>query len=351
MQKTEHIESPLTDLNDIKEHIKPYLKDDKYQRWIAPIEIRGNSDSSITLLLPNRFFLNKIKKEGLLAKFVEIACDIAKRKIEVSCEVCDSGLISKSTIHEIDSRAVQLPLWPDEVRAMPNHIARSNLFAAIKQGRRKMHNETVIESRGDACLCVTGHQLDQADADVWKQLLHLSRQKIAGERIYFTRYEILKSLDRRIGNSSYQWLDKAIDRIKTTNLSIETSKYKVSFNLIDSFVRNKETGEYWMTINPDVVKLFDRQEFSLIDWDRRKQISRGNQLAKWLQTYVASHQAGKPHSIEIKKIKKWSGNEGQFKVFKARNLPAALKELERLNIIQDWKIKADGQVVWFRPKS
>ena len=339
-------ENHFTALSNIKEYFKSYLKDNKYKLWIEPIKVQVNSDTSLTLLMPNIYSLNKFKKEGFLLKFIELACNITKHKVEVRCELCES--ISKP--NDVN-RNVQLPLWPDEVRAMPNHIARSSLFAAIKQGRRKMLNATNLDSRGDATLYVTGIQLDQADADVWKQLLHLSRQKIAGDRIYFSRYEILKALGRRIGKTGYKWLDSSIDRIKTTNLSVETTKYKVSFNLIDSFTRNKETGEYWMRINPDVVKLFDRQEFSLINWDIRKRISRGNQLAKWLQTYVASHKMGKSHSIDIKKLKKWSGNEGQLKVFKSRNLPAALKELERLDIIKNWEIKPNGQVVWVRSET
>ena len=37
----------------------------------------------------------------------------------------------------------QLPLWPDLERAIPNHLARSSLFAPIAPGRRKQHDRLV----------------------------------------------------------------------------------------------------------------------------------------------------------------------------------------------------------------
>lgn len=245
----------------------------------------------------------------------------------------------------------QLPLWPDEARAMPNCLARSSLFAAIQPGRRKMYDRTKLESRGDASLNVSGKQLDQADADVWKQLLHLSREQLAGERVYFSRYSMLKALGRATGKNDYLWLQKSIERLKSAILWIETKKFQTGFNLIDDFDHDKETGEYWVKLSPKAVRLFDRQEFTLIDWEIRKQIKRGNQLAKWLQTYIASHKAGEKHSINITYLKKWSGQgDSRMNNFKNRALPSALNELERLGIIKNWKIHSNGQVTWLRPE-
>ncbi len=41
----------------------------------------------------------------------------------------------------------QLPLWPDLERAIPNHLARSSLFAPIAPGRRKQHDRAEIAKR------------------------------------------------------------------------------------------------------------------------------------------------------------------------------------------------------------
>ena len=40
----------------------------------------------------------------------------------------------------------QLPLWPDLERAIPNHLARSSLFAPISRGARKTHDRAEIAS-------------------------------------------------------------------------------------------------------------------------------------------------------------------------------------------------------------
>ena len=64
-------------------------------------------------------------------------------------------------------RQMFLPGLEDFMRAMPNHIARSSLFAPVARGRRRLHDGTVLESRADAEIRYSGRQLDEAQADVW----------------------------------------------------------------------------------------------------------------------------------------------------------------------------------------
>ena len=52
----------------------------------------------------------------------------------------------------------QLPLWPDLERAIPNHLARSSLFAPISRGARKTHDRAEIASREDVKIMFTGKQ-------------------------------------------------------------------------------------------------------------------------------------------------------------------------------------------------
>jgi hypothetical protein len=54
---------------------------------------------------------------------------------------------------------------------MPNHVARSSLFAPVARGRKVLHEQAVLVSRADATITYTGYQLDEAQADAWMQLM------------------------------------------------------------------------------------------------------------------------------------------------------------------------------------
>ena len=81
---------------------------------------------------------------------------------------------------------VQLPLWPEVKRGVPNSVLRGALFAAIQgKGRRYMDGKLLAAQKGTA-VRFTGKQLDQSDLDVWEQALHLARQHPLGTRCDFT---------------------------------------------------------------------------------------------------------------------------------------------------------------------
>ena len=248
------------------------------------------------------------------------------------------------------AQVIQLPLWPEELHAMPDHLARTPLFAPIRRGRRPHHERAALACRSDVAVLYTGPQLDQADCDVWMQALHEARGLPLGEPIYINRADFLRQIGRcERGQAAYQWLADSFSRLAFSNLEIETKRYKVGFHLIDSYALNKETGEYWLSINPRALILFSNHEFGLIDWTKRLRISRGNDLAKWLQNYAASHAADKTHTIDVRLLQQWSGAEGRLRDFRDRALPKALAELKRLEIIKDARIREDGKVTWRRP--
>ena len=75
---------------------------------------------------------------------------------------------------------IQLPLWPEPKRAVPNDILRSALFAAIQGKGREYTKQRLIAAYDGVQIKYTGEQLDQSDLDVWEQVLHLARQQPLG---------------------------------------------------------------------------------------------------------------------------------------------------------------------------
>ena len=130
------------------------------------------------------------------------------------------------------AEVIQLPLWQTVERAIPNHIARSSLFAPIARGRRKFHDKEALVSRADVKIYFTGKQLDEADCDVWMQLLHIANQYPLGEPVPINRAEALRSIGRNTGNNDYLWLHESIRRLHLASIEIGYFCPKVRIGLI-----------------------------------------------------------------------------------------------------------------------
>ncbi|PRP68513.1 hypothetical protein BUE93_22190 [Chromobacterium amazonense] len=249
----------------------------------------------------------------------------------------------------IEQKGGSLPLFPEMESAMPNHLARSALFAPIRPGRRTIYDKSILASRDDVEILYSGKQLDMADNDVFLQALRASQGYATGAPVIFNRAEFLREIGRSTGKNDYVWLEESFDRLATGTLYIKTKNYKTVLHLIDAYAKNEISGKYWLRLNPEILKLFSQKSYGFIDMDARRQINRGQELAKWLQNYVASHEGGKTHTIDGKSLQKWSGTMGRFRDFMSRSLPKALAELERLCLIQNSRIREDGKVTWYKP--
>lgn len=64
-----------------------------------------------------------------------------------------------------------LPEIGELYRTMPNHIARSSLFAPIGTKPKQIYSDVTLVSRQDAVIKFSGEQLDESQADVWMQVM------------------------------------------------------------------------------------------------------------------------------------------------------------------------------------
>lgn len=241
-----------------------------------------------------------------------------------------------------------LPLFPPLDSAMPNHLARSSIFAPIKTGERQKHEKALMASRGDASIYYSGLQLDMADNDVFLQALRVAQGMQLGDTIYFNRAQFLRNIGRSVGKSQYEWLQESFYRLTSGTVIIQTKRYKAALHLIDGYALDEQTGEYWLRMNPEIIKLFGHMEYGLVDMHTRLRIGRRQDMAKWLQNYVATHEEGKTHVISAQLLQLWSGSGGRLRDFQSRSLSKALTELERLGLIRDIQFRPDGKVSWWR---
>ena len=233
-----------------------------------------------------------------------------------------------------------LPGMEEWVRAMPNHLARSSLFAPVARGRKKMHNESVLVSRSDCVLTYTGEQLDEAQADVALQLIFDGKQHPLGVPVTFHRRSFLQSIGRASSGPNYEWLHRTMKAFAKATLIIEArtpegaKRYHVGdtkpFRILD-FEYTAATEEYSYTLDPRWKMLFGNREYALVDWGKRLQIGRNLDMAKTLQRLIAtSKDSTQRYNLEWLKDKmQYTSPMRKFK----ESIRTSIDELQRLDVI------------------
>jgi len=250
-----------------------------------------------------------------------------------------------------------LPGIDEFMRAMPNHIARSSLFAPVARGRKKILKDAVLVSRADAVIKFWGEQLDEAQADVWMQAIHEASNYSLGTPVIVKRARFLRSIGRHVGNYEYKWLLRTFEALTFAMLVVDVTKngqpkYEIgkkrALHLIDGFDYDEETESYTLRIDPRWRLMFENREFALIDWNKRLRFGPRQDMAKALQRLVAtSNDQVQRNPLEwLKRKLEYAGRMRDF----VDALNRAMRELERLEIIVGGRIetstKGRPQTVW-----
>jgi hypothetical protein len=266
-----------------------------------------------------------------------------------------------------EQKAAETPrqLWLPgfDIGAMPSHINRSSLFAPVARGRRKFHRQAAMVTRSDCVLEYTGEQLDEADADLVMALIFFAQKQPLGKPVPLQRSQLLRKIGRSTGKHDYDWLHRRIKALTEATLFLEAKKpdgstrysigKTVSFRIVSGFVYDDETESYTYTLDPRWVQMFSNREYSLIDFERRLMIGRGQDMAKALQRLVAtSADPVQRYALDWLKSKlEYSGRMRDFR----DALMRACAELERLNIIARARIeqstRARAQLAVWLPAS
>lgn len=234
-----------------------------------------------------------------------------------------------------------LPGMNQVMRAMPNHVARSSLFAPIAKGRREFHREYPLVCRTDVIMSYTGEQLDEADADLVLELMYEARQAPLGNPVAICRAAFLRAIGRNVGRSQYEWLHRRMKALTVATLSIEVRKpdgsmtYRIgdteAFHILQGFRYDESSSTYTFTIDPRWRTLFRNQEYALIDREKRLRIGRGQDMAKALQRLIATSSNERQH-YGLPWLKAKMVQNGRMDDFKA-SLRRACVELESRRII------------------
>lgn len=245
---------------------------------------------------------------------------------------------------EQEERQLGMPFddWSERLRAAPNALLRSALFGVVKRGRRKYVKGMPLPAAGDLSITYTGERLDQADLDIYLQIVHYARLRTVRDVLAFPARRLLREIGRSTGKSDYAWLHDrlvALSACATVIHEGSTGRNLITGSLIRDTGYDPKTGEFMCLLNPYLRVLFD--DYTLLDWDDRLALG-AKQLAKWLQAFYATHAV--PYAMKVSTLRQLCGSEiADPKHFRS-DLKKALDELRTRRLIQAWRIDANDLV-------
>lgn len=233
---------------------------------------------------------------------------------------------------------LSLELWPDAVRGVPNAVLRGSLFSVSKQRSTAKKRELLAAVEGIE-IRFKGERFNQVDLDLWEMLLHLARLQPLGNQVEFSSYSLLKELGRGTGGKDHEDLKEDIARLLGGVVEITWTDTNRTFigHLVDKAYRDESTQRYVVVFDTKMLGLYEGG-YSYIDWERRKAL-KGNNLAKWLAGFYASH--AQPYAYKVETIKNLCGSTVARLPDFRRMVKAALNELVQVGSIKSWEIEDD----------
>ena len=214
---------------------------------------------------------------------------------------------------EAKTKIVQLPLWPEPVRAVPNGFLRSALFGAIAKGKRRYIDGEQLAALDGIEIRYTGQRLDQGDLDVWESVLHAVRLQEMGSQCRVTSYALLKLMGLTDTGKNRVTLNKRITRLVASALTVKQGRYSYIGSLIAGAAKDEETQEWVIELDAKLRPLFAADQFTQVEWAVRHALN-GKPLAQWLHGFYASH--AKPFPMKVETLLRLCGSESELRRYR-----------------------------------
>ena len=206
----------------------------------------------------------------------------------------------------LPKNVVQLPLWSEPVRVVPNGFLRSALFGAVRKGRRRYLKAEQLAALDGIEIRYTGERLDQGDLDVWESVLHAVRLQELGSQCRLTSYALLKLMGKTDTGKNRATLHERITRLRANAVEVKQGRYTYIGGLIAGAAKDEETQEWVIELDAKLRPLFAADQFTQIEWAVRHELN-GQQIAQWLHGFYASH--AKPFPFKVETLLKLCGSE------------------------------------------
>lgn len=243
--------------------------------------------------------------------------------------------------------AVQLPIWGDAQRGLPNSLARGALFTAVRDNstKREYFEGQAVGALNGHILIYQGQELRQDDASVFMTLCHLARLLPLGQVIEFTAYSMLKELGWSLNTREYLHLRECLTRLSATNVTVRTmvGKQKLAYggSLLRQFVwkddNDIQLDQWRIWLEPELATLFAEHAYTVLEWGQRRMIGGRAALALWLHSFLCTHQ--EPYPISVARYHELSGSKSKNMFHFRARLQVALQRLQDLGFLLNFRIE------------
>lgn len=245
-----------------------------------------NEDESIqqSLLTPE---VDGMSDKSDVPEFIRKIEDLGRR----STSEKNAGKRAVKTVTELP---MQMPIWPENRRGMPNTFLRSALFSVRRHNvDREQYNDVKIATQNDFELFFTGIELGQDDEDLYMEIIHRTRGSRLGDTVALTGYELLKALGWGYSSKDYLRLQNSIHRLKVATIKIKQQENKgYSGSLIRKYTFDEADFDgkirYKIWLEPELVSQFQEDTYTHLRHEQRQRLGRSS-LAKWLHSYYSTH--------------------------------------------------------------
>lgn len=246
---------------------------------------------------------------------------------------------------EEPAQEIQLPLWPEPVRAVPNGFLRSALFGVIAKGKRRYINGEELAAVDGVTIRYKGERLDQGDLDVWESVLHAVRLQKLGSKCRVTSYALLKLMGLSDTGKNRATLHARIERLVANAVTVKQGRYTYIGGLIRFAAKDEETQEWVIELDEKLRPLFAADQFTQVEWAVRHELN-GKPLAQWLHGFYASH--AKPFPLKLETLHRLCGSEAQTMRFFAADLRKNLEAVTEANAMhgEGFSYEIHGDLVY-----
>lgn len=235
--------------------------------------------------------------------------------------------------------------WGDDMRAMPNDLARAALFTTRnkKVPREVRQQHVIFHVNKDVRITYTGIEL-RADDDelVWQQVLECAKRSPIGTPVSFTFYELCTELGWPINGRYYDKAEACLTRLQATAMQFSSGRIGrlESVSLIHRFRvldRGKKTSRCQVEIDDEMVMLFAGDHYSKFVWEKYRELS---PTARRMFDYFASHK--EPFPLKLETFRQMCGSDSaRLKKWREQSCQAC-EELSESGLIKLSWVQGDS---------
>ncbi|QJC34734.1 hypothetical protein GJT95_02240 (plasmid) [Enterobacteriaceae endosymbiont of Donacia crassipes] len=191
-------------------------------------------------------------------------------------------------------------------RVVPNVILHSSLFGILKKGCRRYERNILKTSLNGFFIRFTGESLDQSDLDVWLECLYRFSQVPLGEKVIFSSYSFLKSIDKTTGKKDYEWLKSSLIRLSICSIEINYKNHFYIGHLLQEWYRNDKTKKNIILLNKNITSFFTKSIWTIVSLKERKKL-KGKPLSQWIHFFYCTHNV--PLCYKVTTLKNLCGSK------------------------------------------